>query len=441
MSVQANKIPSKYGNKCQKYIFTVTINSFIPEQFVVENFGECEKVFTLTWDKQYFEATTHDSTDKFQRSYEMKLSCTPLQLNEKLKTIPIVMNFMTESRSLGIVKIFMTKCFAAVTKCENFNEESEEMNLELTNKKSVSVRINAEFKIRKVTMKIVKRKKKNLKKKRKNELFTIKIKPTAKLIEKDEQQQQFIQQMKKKFANAYSYEFGDCYRIHKYPCPSTEMTLKVPHSVGWRHDKLKLGTQKWKPGRINKTVRVLMKHHLNPFPYDTINNTKVNRKNLSRFEFEVIDDDEIKPTLHVLKRNGEMSIEMRPLKDRSSLMTDENPYLNCAPLRFTLKKHPEEVKKDRARQIMKTRGYDKNCACENIQQCCCININQKRLMMEQLRFISCELNLKNDLKYEELNEAIDEPIDFEFTPPSINQLNGAMTRKKVDMSHIGKLND
>lgn len=244
--------------------------------------------------------------------------------------------------------------------------------------------------------------------------------------------EKFINEMKEKFVDKYSYEFGNSYPCHRSACTVSSSCQKVPRYMGWRHDKLQLGcdNKKWIPGQINKTVRILMKHHLNPYPYDTINLTRINQK----FEFKEIGEDE-KSTLHVVKKNGEISIEMRPLKDRKLLKTDCDPYLNCSPLKFIIKKHPEDIKKHRARAILKARGFTRKCCCKNIKQCCC----EKKCLLNEIKRISDELKLKKEMTYEDAFDSSDSEIDFEFTPPTALSLSADLSRNKPDVIHVGKL--
>lgn len=245
--------------------------------------------------------------------------------------------------------------------------------------------------------------------------------------------------MKRQAQGKYSYEFGNSYPLHRSDCSirSDDDAEFVPKAMGWRHDKVDLSNnKKWHPGQINKTVQLLMKHHLHPYPYDTLAlSNAVPRK---RFEIhEPCHEQNELETLHISKKNGEISFTMRPLKGRKQLETDCNPYLNCSPLKFVLKKHPEEIKKHQARMIMKARGCMRKCACEKIKLCRCLNGVEKKLLQIEMKRLSAELKMKTQMQFEDVYETSDSEIDFAFTPPSASN---ARHKCKADVAHTGVKN-
>ena len=235
--------------------------------------------------------------------------------------------------------------------------------------------------------------------------------------------------MKRKSRGQYSYAFGN-----EYPATRSCLDLEkgagdasVPRYMGWRWDEIQMGpTQlKWFPGRISRSVRCLMKYILNPFPLDTIPLTRRDKNgkiikvcadlsHLPEFNPDFIQ----KPTLQIKKRDGEISIILNPLKDNKKLFTDCNPFLDCSPLQFKLKKHPEGIKKHRAKKILHCRGFRKNCSCLNLECCRCISPNAKKLLTYEMAKVSEELKLKNCLTYADFIDSSDSEMDVEFTTPA-----------------------
>lgn len=239
--------------------------------------------------------------------------------------------------------------------------------------------------------------------------------------------------MKKKAVGKYSYDFGDTYPFHRSTCSLPPVTDKVPSFMGWRHDKVFEPQKPWRPGKVNRIVRSLMKHFLRPYPYDTISVPKQPPKKHINEVDEC--DSRQKPTLSVAKRDGEIIIEMRPLKDNKELATDCNPYLNCSPLKFMIKRHPEQMKMHQARKLMMLRGFSKKCDCDDIKCCRCISSIRKEMFREEMKRISQELNMKKEMRYEDVHDSSDSEIDFEFTPPSVTD---SILKCKPDVSHTGE---
>lgn len=277
--------------------------------------------------------------------------------------------------------------------------------------------------------------KKQKKRTKKSKVRNSPICPPLPIIPRDPQKT-FVEKMKRKARGKYSYEFGNTYPLHRSHCSirSNDDVENVPKAMGWRHDKVDLSNnKKWHPGQINNTVRLLMKHHLHPYPYDTLALSNTVRRN--RLEnHELCHEQSELETLQISKKNGEISFTMRPLKERKQLETDCNPYLNCTPLKFVLKKHPEEIKKHQARVIMKARGCMRKCACENIKLCRCLNGVEKKLLQIEMKRLSAELKMKTQMQFEDVYETSDSEIDFAFTPPSASN---ARHKCKADVAHTG----
>jgi hypothetical protein len=247
--------------------------------------------------------------------------------------------------------------------------------------------------------------------------------------------------MKRKSRGQYSYDFGN-----NYPPPRSSINVEngagdasVPKFMGWRWDELSFGSahKKWFPGKINKTVRCLMKYLLNPFPVDTI---PLTRRDKNGKIMKICPDSQRfpkliqKPTLKIEKRDGEIGITLNPLKPNDKLATDCNPYLDCSPLTFKIRKHPEEIKRHQARKLLQSRGFTKKCCCLNIESCRCISPNDKKLLSYAMEKVSKEMKLKNNLTYAEFYESSDSESDIEFTTPAAAI---APSKCKPDVIHEG----
>lgn len=180
-----------------------------------------------------------------------------------------------------------------------------------------------------------------------------------------------------------------------------------------------------------------MKHSLNPFPYDTIPLTR--RDKFGRIivsnadpKKKYLDSLVQKPTIEVKKKDGQYCIVMNPLKDKKSLGTDCNPYLDCSPFKFTIKKHPEATKKHRAKKILRSRGVVKKCSCTSLECCRCKSPLEKQVIGLEMKKVSRELNLKTELVYEDLCESSDSEAEMHFTTPSARV---DRTKCKPDVIH------
>lgn len=194
--------------------------------------------------------------------------------------------------------------------------------------------------------------------------------------------------------------------------------------MSWRWDKPVAGVGKpWTPGQINPTVRCLMKHALNPFPYDTIPLTRRDKfgriiaSNVDRKK-KYLESLVQKPTIEVKKKDGQYCIVMNPLKDKKALGSDCNPYLDCSPFKFTINKHPEATKKHRAKKILRSRGLVKKCACTSLECCRCKSPREKKVIVFEMQKVSRDLNLNTELAYEDLYASSDSEAEMHFTTPS-----------------------
>lgn len=234
--------------------------------------------------------------------------------------------------------------------------------------------------------------------------------------------------MKRRNRGRYSYDFGNEYPLQK-SITSIEKGAgdcciqRVPRYMGWRWDEVMQAPtyKKWFPGKIDKTVRCLMKHLLNPFPLDTLPLTRRDwRGNIMKTCPDLTTTPEFcqKSTLQIQKRDGEISVVMRPLKDNKKLETDCNPYMNCSPLVFKIKKHPEESKKHRAKKVLRKHGFRKQCTCIDLESCRCKTETEKKLLMYEMKEATKEFELKNPLDYNDLLDSSDSEYDVGFTTPA-----------------------
>lgn len=175
----------------------------------------------------------------------------------------------------------------------------------------------------------------------------------------------------------------------------------VPKNMGWLWNIKNPGINKirrgWKPGAVPKSVARLMNHFL--------------RVGHTSFHPEQETFERPKSTLKVEKKAGEYRIILNPPPiDDKSCGDIETPIV------FKISKTNEEMKRFEAINLLKSRGINKECSCENIHDCFCINECRKQIILYELKAISDIMCISPTLKYEELNEDSSE-IDFEFTPP------------------------
>lgn len=168
-----------------------------------------------------------------------------------------------------------------------------------------------------------------------------------------------------------------------------------------------------------------MKHFLNPYPIDTIPNTKRDETGkIVGVSPEVNNCEDPRnieqiPTLEIQKKDGEYSIKMHPLKEADKLATSCNPYLNSSPIIFRITKNPEAVRKHKAKKMLKEKGFEKKCPCLNFSNCRCMEEKEKKLMASEMTRVSNYYALKCPLRLADLvEESSDSELDVEFTTPS-----------------------
>lgn len=254
----------------------------------------------------------------------------------------------------------------------------------------------------------------------------------------------YIKSMKKKSRGKYCYDIGDDFPRSHTCCPQIGAgdSCAVPKYMGWKWDIPIVGTRNkvWYPGQINKNVREIMKCKLNPYPYDTIPLTRRDVKGnivktctdytkLPEFKPECM----AKPTLQIQKKDGEYKIMMNPLKSSAKLATDCNPYINCSPIAFRIKKDPEQIKMHKAKKLLKSKGFVKKCDCSDFVKCRCMSPNAKRLLQIEMKKVSTCMKLKKNLEACDLYDSSDSEMNMEFTTPSAVIKD---TRCKPDVVHV-----
>lgn len=249
---------------------------------------------------------------------------------------------------------------------------------------------------------------------------------------------------KKSKRSKYSHKFGKSSepRPTEIPCEIIDEAgdgLSVPRNMGWRWDSVNFGAptqpRSWFPGQINPTVRCLMKHMLDPFPLDTLNLTRRDSKGriieITPKPSSVV---EKKPTLTIKKRDGEYLITMHPLKDKSKLETDFEPYLNCSPLRFRICANGEASTKQKAKKILATQGFMKQCSCPSLDKCYCIDSRRKKLLLAAIEEVGTQLNMKKPLDYDDMAASSDSELDIEFVAPAAESKIG---KRVANLIHTG----
>lgn len=249
---------------------------------------------------------------------------------------------------------------------------------------------------------------------------------------------------KKSKRSKYFYKFGKSFE----PKPTVihcEITDKVgdgpsvPKNMGWRWDSVNFAAsnrpRSWIPGKINSTVRCLMKNMLDPFPLDTLNLTRRDSKgHIVEITPKPSSVVEKKPTLTIKKRDGEYLITMHPLKDKSKLVTDFEPYLNCSPLTFRICANGEASTKQKAKKILASQGFVKKCSCPNLDACACIEPRRKKLILAAIEEVGTQLNMKKPLDYDDMAASSDSELDIEFVAPAAEAKIG---KRVANLIHTG----
>lgn len=125
-------------------------------------------------------------------------------------------------------------------------------------------------------------------------------------------------------------------------------------------------------------------------------------------------------TLKVERKSGEYTI----------VMNAQNP-----PVIFKIAKSTDAKNRLEARKILKSRGIEKTCDCNTIEECECYNDADKLNIYCELKRISDELCLRRDLQFCELNDTSESEMNFEFTPPFATKKN--LKSKNVIKKSIG----
>ncbi|XP_055640530.1 uncharacterized protein LOC129777946 [Toxorhynchites rutilus septentrionalis] len=242
---------------------------------------------------------------------------------------------------------------------------------------------------------------------------------TAAQIRKN--QRKLLRHIKKQNAGKYSYQYGN-----RYPgivAGHRECIIPgkpVPPHMGWLWNTITLGIGKirrgWRPGAVRQPIKELMQHFLVSYPLDNI---PVSRKAARRLKIAGSESQSLKPkpTLQIVKRDGEYSVVMNPLKDSNALKTTQDPYLACEPIRFKLAKDPHTGKLHQLRKALKVKGFTM-CGCTELDSCDHKSKKEKSLMQKQIRVLSRRLGLPKKTGLEDIPVDSESELDLEFTPPS-----------------------
>ncbi|XP_065072680.1 uncharacterized protein LOC135697035 [Ochlerotatus camptorhynchus] len=234
-------------------------------------------------------------------------------------------------------------------------------------------------------------------------------------------QRSLLQRIKKQNRGKYSYHSGNRYPgivIGHREC--IHQGSSVPPHMGWMWNVKTLGIGKirkgWRPGAVRKPIKELMQHFLVSYPLD---NVPVSRKGGRRLRFSENDPISLKqkPTLQIIKKNGEYCIVMNPLKDSESLKTAQDPYLPCEPIRFKLAKDPMVGKLYQLRQALKVKGFTM-CGCPELESCEHRSVKEKKLIKKELRKLTKCLALPKSTELKDVPIDSESEMDLEFTPPS-----------------------
>lgn len=154
----------------------------------------------------------------------------------------------------------------------------------------------------------------------------------------------------KKKRGKFVYSMGNMYpgvKIGHKECVT--QVFNVPPKMGWlwnvSPDIVRLKPRRgWKPGALTKTIAGRIRAHRQAKGLGILR--------LPKFGQSGNDDDEQlggdikvtpKPTLCIQKKDGAYSIVMNPLKDPKTLVENEDPYMECTPMRFKIS--PTKFKK------------------------------------------------------------------------------------------------
>lgn len=176
-------------------------------------------------------------------------------------------------------------------------------------------------------------------------------------------------------------------------------SLLVPKNMGWLWNVgisgLPTFRRGWRPGAVKKPVARIMKFYLTP-PAEPV----------------PLKPKADPPTLRVQKKDGEYTIIMNPLRD------ELNGIEISSPIVFKVVKSDDAKKRSMARKMLKTRGVEKSCDCNDIDKCPCLTTCDKAHILFELQEISTRLCLEPELNFCDLKDSSESEIDVEFSPPS-----------------------
>ncbi|XP_062551350.1 uncharacterized protein LOC134216496 [Armigeres subalbatus] len=234
-------------------------------------------------------------------------------------------------------------------------------------------------------------------------------------------QRSLLRRIKKQNCGRYSYRYGQRYPgivIGHREC--IQQGRQVPPHMGWMWNVKTPGIGKirkgWRPGAVKKPIKELMQHFLVSYPLDNIPVSKKGGRNLIIAEKGSTSTKQ-KPTLQIVKKNGEYCIVMNPLKDSETLKTAQDPYLSCEPIRFKLAKDPNVGKLYQLRKALKVKGFTM-CGCPALESCEHRSEKEKKLLKKEIRKLSKCLGLPKSIELKDVPSDSESELDLEFTPPS-----------------------
>lgn len=184
----------------------------------------------------------------------------------------------------------------------------------------------------------------------------------------------------------------------------------VPKRMGWMWN-VGVSERGWRPGAVRKSVAKIMKLYLTK-PENLIKCPEKTNP----------------PTLRVQKKNGQFTIVMNPLRDKTKVNEEISPIV------FKLEKSEEAKKRSMARQVLKDRGVS-SCDCVSLSKCNCMSACEKARIKFELMKVSNDFCLDRELTLCDLNDSSESEIDVEFTPPSAAKLcNPCFKRKPAKVS-------
>lgn len=201
---------------------------------------------------------------------------------------------------------------------------------------------------------------------------------------------------------------------------------KVPAHMGWMWTQCHLASRPgWRPGAIRRSIRELMSYFLKDFPVDSIPNSKY----MSYLKHKPHVDEVLTgerypivqlPTLHIEKKNNEILITLRPLKDTETLKRAANPYVDMKPVQFRIVKNPLLKEIRDMKRCLKNMGYSK-CQCHRpVMECHCRSYIDKKRLIDDVKRQCTVRKLTHCAEGLVLSDTTDseEEFDFGVTPPA-----------------------